>query len=317
MPVIDCQVHLCNRTYLEAHVHRRDEPCAERTLSGYVFHIRRGRDRLVTPSHYEFEQQLKYLDAQGVDIAVSSMGGFTVDHLPAERAMELAMRLNEERAELERRYPGRYYGLAVLPMQNAQAALETLEHAVRTLGARGICVGTDVGGESIAAPPRLPVFQRIAELGVPVFLHPTLGLGSAARGSAGPIPRTGPVAALLDLVSSGVLDRNPTLRVVPLHLGGAMPGTQQRRALTDHLASFLVDTVSLDAPTLRAAARSWARGHLIYGSDYPYRRPAAMLRLVRRELAPELADGVLYRSAASLLGLGRAAPAPRSPAIAP
>jgi predicted TIM-barrel fold metal-dependent hydrolase len=75
------------------------------------------------------------------------------------------MHLNEERAELERRFPGRLYALALLPMQDAQAAIQTLDHAVRSLALRGVAVSP---GDAVAGRP---VCRRIAELGVPVFLH--------------------------------------------------------------------------------------------------------------------------------------------------
>jgi predicted TIM-barrel fold metal-dependent hydrolase len=168
--VVDCLVHLHSRTYLEAHVGRHDPPLAERRGDGYLFHRDRTASEAILPSFLELDVQLDELDAQGVDVAVSSFGAFSVDHLPVPQATELAMHLNHERAELERSFPGRFYGLALLPMQDAQAAIETLEHAVRTLSLRGVCV------PSIVAPPheqsaRRLVYQRIGDLGVPLFVR--------------------------------------------------------------------------------------------------------------------------------------------------
>lgn len=333
MSLIDCQAHLYSRTYFEAHVHRRHPPRAERAEGGYVFHSPRGDRRFIPPSHYEIDDQMAELDAQGVDIVVSSMGSFNVDHLPPDRAVELAMQLNEERAELERRYAGRYFGLALLPMQDAQAAIETLEHAVRTLGTRGVCIGTDVAGGSIADPARHSVFRRIAELGVPLFVHPTSPTIPVAAGRPGGTPGgeapSSAVAAALDLISSGVLDRHPTLRVVPMHPGGALSYLLPRsapasfscgagagpfeRPLSQYLGRLYTDTVSLDAGALRLAVDGDGANHLLYGSDYPYRRPEATLELIRRELGGDDLDRALFRNAAALLGLGRPSPAPGPP----
>jgi predicted TIM-barrel fold metal-dependent hydrolase len=169
--VVDCHVHLHSRTFFEAHVERSEPPVAERHDGGYVFRSARGKSTPVPDHYFDLNVQLGELDAQGVHTAVSGVGAFTVDHLSLRQATELAMHLNEERAELERRFRGRFYALALLPMQDAQAAIETLEHAIRALTLRGVSIGPGAAGDSLGSRTRSPVFRRIAELGVPLFLQ--------------------------------------------------------------------------------------------------------------------------------------------------
>jgi aminocarboxymuconate-semialdehyde decarboxylase len=291
MLVVDCHVHLHTRTYFEAHVERVEPPWAERTAGGYVVRTPGGGRSRVPASHHEVEAHLERCAAHGIDAVVSSMGRFNVHHLPAGRARELAMRLNEEQAELERSHPGRYYGLAQLPMQDSQAAIETLDHAVRTLGLRGVCICSNVNGESIATLGREPIYRRIGELGVPIFLHPaTLGPGFDPR------------IAALDLVRSGVLDRHPNLRVVDPRLGEA-PARLARRLGGDRLRRLYADTAHLGRRTLRAAAHAPGTRQLVYGSDYPHRDPAAGLGLVGDELDGADRERVMGANAAALLGL--------------
>jgi aminocarboxymuconate-semialdehyde decarboxylase len=291
MLVVDCQVHLHTRTYFEAHVERVEAPWAERAGGGYVFRTPGGGRSRIPASHHEIEAHLERCTAHGIDAVVSSMGRFNVHHLPAGRARELAMRLNEEQAELERSHPGRYYGLALVPMQDTQAAIETLDHAVRTLGLRGVCVCSNVNGESIATPAREPIYRRIGELGVPIFLHPTtLGAGIDSR------------IAALDLVRSGVLDRHPTLRVVDPRLAAA-PADLAHRLDGDQLRRLYADTAGLGCGTLRAAAHALGTRQLVYASDYPHRQPAAGLALVGDELGGGDLEQVLGANAAALLGL--------------
>jgi aminocarboxymuconate-semialdehyde decarboxylase len=321
MQVVDCQVHLRTRTYFEAHVKREEPPSAERSNGGYIFQTPDGKRCAFPSSQYEIEAQLEQCAAHGVDVVVSSMGQFNVHHLPASRARELAMRLNEEQAELERSHPGRYYGLATLPMQDAQAAIETLDHAVRALGLRGVCICSNVNGESIAAPSRDPIFRRIDELGVPIFLHPTASpLEPATRylhdHSVSCVVDSS--MAALDLIYSGLLDRHPTLRVVHPHLGGVLPYLASRidddrtaasvpapLALrpSDYLRRFHTDTAGLGVGALRMAAEVYGPDRLLYASDYPNHRPAAGLDVVHGDFCGEARDQVLHANAASLLGL--------------
>jgi aminocarboxymuconate-semialdehyde decarboxylase len=291
MLVVDCQVHLHTRTYFEAHVERAEPPWAERADGGYVLRTPGGGRSRILASQHEVEAHLERCAAHGIDAVVSSMGRLNVHHLPAARARELAMRLNEEQAELERAHPGRYYGLALLPMQDSQAAIETLDPAVRTLGLRGVCVCSNVNGESIATLDREPVYRRIGELGVPLFLHPTtLGAGLDPR------------IAALDLVRAGLLDRHPTLRVVDPRLGAAR--ARLARGLEgDQLRRLYADTSRLGRRTLRGAAHALGARQLVYASDYPHRDPAAGLGLVGDELDGADLEQVLGANAAALLGL--------------
>lgn len=291
MLVVDCHVHLHTRTYFEAHVERVEPPWAERADGGYVVRTPGGGRSRVPASHHDVEAHLERCAENDIDVVVSSMGRFNVHHLPAGRARELAMRLNEEQAEFERDYPGRYYGLALLPMQDSQAAIETLDHAVRTLGLRGVCVCSNVNGESIATPDREPIYRRVAELGIPLFLHAAM-LG----------PGFDPRIAALDLVRSGVLDRHPSLRVVDLRLAEA-PARLARRLVGERLRCLYADTAHLGRRTLRAAAHDLGTRHLLHGSDYPHRDPAASLALVDDELDGADRKRVLGANAAALLGL--------------
>jgi aminocarboxymuconate-semialdehyde decarboxylase len=307
MLVVDCHVHLHTQTYFEAHVERTEPPWAERVAGGYVVHTSGGGRSRVPASHQEVDAHLERCAAHGIDAVVSSMGRFNVHHLPVGRARELAMRLNEEQAELERAHPGRYYGLAQLPMQDSQAAIETLDHAVRTLGLRGVCVCSNVNGESIAMPAREPIYRRIGELGVPIFLHPTT-LGAVFD----------PRLAALDLVLSGVLERHPTLRVVDQRLDAA-PDRLASRLGRDQLRRVYADTAHLGRRTLHAAAHALGTRQLVYASDYPHRDPVASLGLVDDELDGADRERVLGANAAALLGLAvdsgfAAVPARTSPA---
>ena len=108
---------------------------------------------------------------------ISSMGIHSdLDGLPAAEAREASRIVNEEWADAQRRHPGRFFGAAAFPLQDTAMAIEELEHAVEVLGLRGVSIPGSIAGEPIDAPRLEPFYARVAELGVPMFIHPTDGV---------------------------------------------------------------------------------------------------------------------------------------------
>src|SRR5262249_39399532 len=59
-----------------------------------------------------------------------------------------------------------------LRMNNTDAALAEIAHAVNDLGARGVQLFTNVAGKPLSAPEFRPIFRRMAAHDLPVWLHP-------------------------------------------------------------------------------------------------------------------------------------------------
>jgi aminocarboxymuconate-semialdehyde decarboxylase len=320
--VVDCQAHLHTQSYFEAHLGRSRYPYAERRGDGYVFHTSDGNANPIPRHYFDPELQLELLGQQGVDVVVSSMGAFTVDHLPVDQAAELARQVNEERAELQRRHRGRFYALALVPMHDAEVAIAALDHAIEVLALRGVCIGSNVDGASIAAPERRAVYRRIAELGVPIFLHPTRSLLEDRVRRHGHEYTVGfmvdTTLAALDLIFSGVLDECPTLQVVHPHLGGVLPYLAARvdlehpkewsgaaaleRPPSSYLRRFYTDSVNGSPGALRLALEHYGVDRLLFSSDYPYWSPADELAFVRAHLDDAELEAVCHDNATALLG---------------
>jgi aminocarboxymuconate-semialdehyde decarboxylase len=212
--------------------------------------------------------------------------------------------LNESLAELCQRYPDRFSMLASGPLPDAARAARELEHAVRALGAVGAVAATNVEGTNLGELPLDEYWAAAVELGVPVFLHPT---------EPAPTPRTRRFAlntivqytfdttlAVGSLLSSGVLDRFPTLTLILSHGGGALPYLIGRfdvmhersdRAATGiaatsppstYLQRIFYDTILHDPEALRYLASRVGVERLVIGSDDGFppadRDPIASLR---------------------------------------
>ena len=84
----------------------------------------------------------------------------------------MARLANDFLGETARAHPGRFIPLALLPLQDMEASLKELDRCVNKLGARGILLYSNLAGRFPDEPPFRPLFQRAAEMGLPLFLHP-------------------------------------------------------------------------------------------------------------------------------------------------
>jgi aminocarboxymuconate-semialdehyde decarboxylase len=124
--------------------------------------------------------------------------------------------------------PDRFVAFATVPLQHPQLAVERLEHAIKTLGLRGLSVGGSVAGQELADPKFHPVWAKAEELGILIFMHPlgTRELEPSGRlGGSGLLTNTigkplETTIALSHLIFEGTLDRLPGLKICATHGGG-------------------------------------------------------------------------------------------------
>jgi aminocarboxymuconate-semialdehyde decarboxylase len=160
------------------------------------------------------------------------------------------------------------------PSNDVGAALDELERAVGRLGLRGVCLLSSQSGRRIAGEAYWPLFERIGELGIPLFLHPPHRSMTFAAGYPFAVElrlswMTDTSAMALDLIFSGVFDRSPNLTVVAPHLGGVVPylmgrpsnvarATGVERPLAEYLRDHnYVDTGNTTPGALAMAAATY------------------------------------------------------------
>jgi aminocarboxymuconate-semialdehyde decarboxylase len=181
------------------------------------------------PGFYDSAKRQAWLDEAGFDmqVLVPSPSPFAYD-LEAELGLAVCRSYNNAIARVLKRHPGRFIGLAVLPMQDPVAAVEELDRAVGELGIQAPLVISNVNGKNLDGAEFWPVYARMEELGVPLIVHgnrferggvvgmervPHMhldnGLGFLYEGTL----------AITSLIMGGVLDLYPTLRVGVLETG--------------------------------------------------------------------------------------------------
>jgi aminocarboxymuconate-semialdehyde decarboxylase len=328
MKIIDSHFHWWPRSIFEPLLKREGFPKAVvNARGGYTYHGANGRRGTVASwkEWFDLDEQLAYMDSLGHDISVvCSIGPLSIyfSELPVEEGRDAALAWNEEMAWAQRRYPGRVWASAAIPLVDTKVAIEVLDDAVNRLGLMGVNLPGSVGKEGMIDDVRLePFYERVAELGLPMFLHPTdavfadvmQGYNDALHLSLGRVVEVS--AAASRLILSGMMERHPGLKIVMSHTGGALPYQSGRmdknsktagltKPVSHYLHQMFTDTVSPHSAGQKFAIEYFGADNVMYGTDYPCWDPAVCLKLLDEiEMSAETKQKIFHDNAVRILGL--------------
>jgi aminocarboxymuconate-semialdehyde decarboxylase len=182
---------------------------------------------------WDVDARLALLDAFDGLAQVPSLANPPIELIaPPDKSPEVARMANDGLAALCQAHPDRFPAfVASVPMNNVTAALAEIDRAIG-LGARGVQVFTNVAGEPLSAAKFRPVFQRMAQHDLPVWVHPMRGAQFADYASetasdneiwfsfGWPYETT---ACMTRLIYSGIFDELPSLKIISHHMGGMIP----------------------------------------------------------------------------------------------
>ncbi len=227
------------------------------------------------------------MDRQGVDVHALSLTAPMVYWASPAFGLALAQAYNDAAAAAHAKYPGRFVGLAMVPMQAPELAVKELERAAGLPGMRGLYMATNVNGADLDEKRFWDVYAKAEELGWTVFLHPldTIGRERTSRyylkNLIGNPYDTGVAAA--HLIFGGVLEAFPRLEFNLPHAGGTFPwligrwdhGTRVRPELkhmprlpSEYLRRFTYDTIGHDDRINLDLVGLVGADRVVLGSDY-------------------------------------------------
>ena len=109
----------------------------------------------------DLEKRIEYLDQYGIDMQVLSTPRSS--DYSAEDGPDLARITNDGIAELVKKYPDRFIGLASIPIKNKAKSLDELDRAISELGLKGVCISGNIGiNIGIVAPMAFFPFSGMA-----------------------------------------------------------------------------------------------------------------------------------------------------------
>ena len=273
---------------------------------------------------WDAEAQLKWMDEAGIATSVLTLAA------PQPTSAKVVRATNEAAAKLKREHPDRFRFCAALPLPDVNAAIEEARYALDVLGADGIKLATNVGGQYLGAPELDTLFSFLNERKAVIILHP-----HRPEPVNHQVMQQTPLAmqeylsettrAVSNMVSRNVLARYNNIKVVVPHCGAYLPLMVPRmKSLTPvmqanklvgdidweaNLAALYYDLAGAHSPeVIRMLLTITTPDNLLYGSDYPYVAPQVLTQSLHRmqqylTTEPDLApykEMILYKNANKL-----------------
>ena len=244
--------------------------------------------------------RLQHMDEAGIDVQVLALTSPGVQVMDTATAVSFSRVANDFLADAIRRHPTRYAGMLAVAPQDPAAAAKEIERGVTRLGIHSVVINSHTQGEYLSDPKFWDIFAAAEALDAPIYLHPNslpanmlqpfqeCGLDGAVYGFG---VETGLHA--MRIITAGVFDRFPKLRMIIGHMGEALPFWAYRldymhratvksrrydsikplqRQPSDYLRENFYVTNSGVAwePAIRFTQDFMGMERVMYAMDYPY-----------------------------------------------
>jgi predicted TIM-barrel fold metal-dependent hydrolase len=186
------------------------------------------------PCIVDLDERFRIMDKFGDYAQILCLGAPPIEvYGPPPLSTEMAKIANDGMAELVTKYPKRFPGIiASLPINDPEGLLAEARRAVKDLGAVGVQIFTNVLGRPLDKPETMPLFDLMAELDLPIWLHPARGADFPDYKSetkshyeiwwtfGWPYETS---AAMAHLVFAGLFDKHPNIKIITHHMGAMIP----------------------------------------------------------------------------------------------
>lgn len=199
------------------------------------------------------------------------------DYLEAEPALALVKEANQELLETVQAYPDQFFGgVAMLALNNIEGSLEILEDfVVKYSEIVGVQLFSRHLGLSIADQGFRSIFEKCAELDIPIWLYPVFDNRKPDNNIVFSWEYE-QSQAMLQLVEAGIFQDYPNLKIIVHHAGALAPFFSGRiqyilpEIQVEDFRKFYVDTAILGNPkALELTLDYFGLDRVLFGTDAP------------------------------------------------
>ena len=222
------------------------------------------------------EERKKYW-VDGVKQIISYVNVNPEDYVDSNKSYELCKEANEELLDTLKKHPDMFYGgVAMIPMNNIDGAIDIMEQQVKpNKKLYGIQLFTRALGKSIADEEYEKIFETASKLDLVIWLHPVFDNRK---------PDNNIVfsweyelsQAMMQIVEKGIFQKYPNLKIIVHHAGAMIPFFAGRikyilgEEKEADFKKFYVDTALLgNTKALELAREYFGNDHIVFGTDAP------------------------------------------------
>ena len=288
---IDVHTHLISLDFIKHMTGRSSLPNGALEGADYVVQCTSNFSIPVVPLYYTVEDKLRDMERMQTDVSLLTHGIPGPEFLPPDEADDWASRINDFIAGVVEQYPDKFIGCGSLGFGDPQRSIAEAERCVNQLGFKGFQLFSNTNQKVLDSPDFMPVYRRIAQLGVPLNMHPTAPLNMVGMAGTPLVPGMGFLydtsLGTMRLIASGLFDQEPDLNLIVPHVGGILPylrgrcgravdaGVAEGQYALDHSAQYYLDRIYVDTVAHSLQALEFCYQHtsaeqILYGTDHPF-----------------------------------------------
>ena len=271
------------------------------------------------PGHMEIDAKLKSMDDMGLDVAVLTHGIPGPELLGGDEADDWASRINDFLAATVEQYPDKFVAMGSIGFGTPERSIAEVNRCVNELGFKGFQLFSNTNQKVLDSPEFMPVYRRIAELGVPMNMHPTAPLNTVGMAGTPMIPG---MAFIYDtslgavrLLRSGLFDEAPDFRLIVPHVGGIIPylggrlgssiesAPETTQPAKHYLDKLYVDSIGHSPEALDMCYKVVGADKILLGTDHPFGDGRHIGMVDRLDCTEPEREAIYHGNAERLLGL--------------
>ncbi len=273
------------------------------------------------------EGRIAAMDEAGIDMQVLSFSAPQI--ADTETAIHIMTEANDKAAEAVSKYPSRFAAFAALTATDPSAVVTEFERVLAKPGFVGGFICGTMNGEFLDERKYWPILECAEAHRAPIYLHPYFPLpGVMQTYFKGREELSAPVwgfmvdasCHFLRLLTAGVFDQFPELKIILGHLGESIPYNLDRintrlsafareklkRSPADYILNNLVITTSgnFSPQSLLCAMNTIGADNILFSADWPNESNKTAVDFLEHlpVSRPDL-EKIAYRNAERVLGL--------------
>jgi 5-carboxyvanillate decarboxylase len=262
----------------------------------------------------DFEgERIQIMDQAGVDMHLLSLTSPGVQMFDKETATSLATLANDRLAEVVKKNPTRFSGLASFAPQDPARAAKEIDRAMNQLKLNGLIVNSHTNGEYLDDHKYWPIFEAATASKAAIYIHPRNMPDPCSFMTHADVNLAGAIWGFqmetglhaMRLIVAGVFDQFPDLKIILGHMGEGVPywlyridymynaftrghGKLKKTPSQYVKDNFVITTSGMnDQRVLKYCYDALGAENIIYAIDYPYQESVESANFINSATLPE------------------------------